>query len=410
MTGSTKTSAGNGNRQKADICVVGGAGHVGFGLSVLLATKGKRVLVLDINTKAMNAIQNGEVPFLEYGAKPVLEEALASKRLLFSSDVSDLANVPTSIVTIGTPIDKFLNPDMQGFVKCFEEMLPYLTDEHLLILRSTVYPGMTSWLDNFFQRKGLRPRIAFCPERVVEGHTIRELQSLPQIVSGTTLEAENSAAEIFSSIAPSIVRLAPMEAEFAKLFANAYRYIQFAITNQFYMMANSAGLDYYRILEGIQKDYPRLRDIPKAGYAAGPCLLKDTMQLTAFSNNLFSLGHSAMLINEGLPLYVVSRIEQKHHLPDMIVGILGMAFKADCDDPRSSLSYKLKKLLRLRAKQVLATDPLVNGDPDIIGVEEVIEQSDLLILAVPHSAYRDIDIRNKPIVDIWNFVGEGGLI
>ncbi len=286
----------------ADICVVGGAGHVGLGFSILLASKGKRVLVLDINTKAMDSIQNGNMPFLEHDAEPMLKEVLESKRLLFSSNVSDIATVTNIIITIGTPIDEFLNPDMKGFVQCFEEMLPYLSNKHLLILRSTVYPGMTQWLEGFFNDKNLHPRIAFCPERVIEGHAIRELQTLPQIVSGTTLEAENDAEEFFSWIAPTIVRLKPMEAEFAKLFANAYRYIQFAITNQFYMMANSAGLDYYKIIEGIKQDYPRLRDIPKAGYAAGPCLLKDTMQLTAFSNNLFSLGYSAMLINEGLPL------------------------------------------------------------------------------------------------------------
>ncbi|MFZ0928487.1 MAG: UDP binding domain-containing protein, partial [Syntrophobacteraceae bacterium] len=161
------------------------------------------------------------------------------------------------------------------------------------------------------------------------------------------------------------------------------------------------------ILEGIKQDYPRLRDIPMAGYAAGPCLLKDTMQLTAFSNNLFNLGHSAMLINEGLPLYVVSQIEQKYHLHEKTVGILGMAFKADSDDPRSSLSYKLKKLLKLRAKCVLTTDPLVRGDADLVSLEEAIEQSDLLILAAPHSAYRQLRIQNKPVFDIWNFFGKG---
>jgi UDP-N-acetyl-D-mannosaminuronic acid dehydrogenase len=395
---------------RADICVLGGAGHVGLGISIVLASKGKRVLILDVNTAAMESIRSGCMPFLEFDAEPVLKQALESGNLLFSSDVAEIASVPIIMVTIGTPIDEFLNPDMKDFVRCFEEMLPYLSDEHLLILRSTVYPGMTEWLDRFVAGKGLHPRIAFCPERIVEGHAVRELQVLPQIVSGTTPEAEESASEVFSWIAPSIVRLKPMEAEFAKLFANAYRYIQFATTNQFYMMANSAGLDYYRILEGIKHDYPRLRDIPKAGYAAGPCLLKDTMQLTAFSNNRFSLGYSAMMINEGLPLYVVSQLEQKYALREKTVGILGMAFKADSDDPRTSLSYKLKKLLKLRAKQVLTTDPLVRHDSELAPLEEVLDRSDILILGVPHSAYRDINIQGKPVVDIWNFLGKSSLI
>ncbi|HEU0048966.1 MAG TPA: UDP binding domain-containing protein, partial [Nitrososphaera sp.] len=236
------------------------------------------------------------------------------------------------------------------------------------------------------------------------------LQKLPQIVSGTTQNAEDRAAQVFLQIAPSVVRLKPIEAEFAKLFANAYRYIQFATANQFYMMANTAGLDYYRILQGMKQDYPRMRDIPTAGLAAGPCLFKDTMQLTAFCDNEFSLGNSAMLINEGLPLYLVNRIALKMDLSNQTIGLLGMAFKADSDDQRSSLSYKLKKVLRFRAREVLTTDPLVANDPEILPLEEVVDKSDLLILCTPHQVYKNLDLKGKPVVDLWNFFGNGGLI
>ena len=87
-----------------------------------------------------------------------------------------------------------------------------------------------------------------------------------------------------------------------------------------------------------------------------------------------------------------------------------MAFKADSDDARSSLSYKLKKVLRFRAKRVLTTDPHVQGDPDLVPLEAVVAQSDLLILCIPHQAYRGLDPRGKPVVDVWNFLGRGGLI
>jgi len=392
-----------------DICVIGGAGHVGLGLSIVFASKGKQVLIYDINVKTMNLIQQGVMPFVEHDAEPLLQDVLAKNLLNFSSNPTDIAQASIIIVTIGTPIDEFLNPDMKGFIQCFEEILPYLSDEHLLILRSTVYPGVTEWLNNFFSSKGIHPKIAFCPERIVQGYALQELQTLPQIISGTTLEAEQEAATLFSLITPSIVHLKPMEAEFAKLFANAYRYIQFAVSNQFYMMANSAGLDYYQILQGMKQDYPRLRDIPKAGYAAGPCLFKDTMQLTAFYNNQFSLGYSAMLVNEGFPLYVIERIERTYDLPNLTIGILGMAFKADNDDPRSSLSYKLKKVLQLRAKSVLTTDPLVK-DTELLPLEHVLAESNLLILGVPHSAYKNLDLHGKPTIDVWNFWGKGGLI
>ena len=146
-------------------------------------------------------------------------------------------------------------------------------------------------------------KVAFCPEQIVQGYGVDELAGMPQIVSGTTPEAAEEAAALFRTIAPEIVMLDPIEAEFAKLFNNAYRYIEFAMTNQFYLITKSAGLDYQRILRAMKHNYPRARNIPIPGYAAGPCLMKDTMQLTAFARNEFTLGNAAMLVNEGLPLH-----------------------------------------------------------------------------------------------------------
>ena len=151
-------------------------------------------------------------------------------------------------------------------------------------------------------------------------------------MSGITPEAEDGAAELFSLIAPEVVRLSPVEAELAKLFSNAYRYIQFAVANQFYLISNAAGVDYYRVLDGMKKNYPRA-DMPRAGFAAGPCLFKDTMQLAAFYRNQFSLGHAAMLVNESMPQFIVDKLEARYKLSELTVGVLGMAFKANIDDP-----------------------------------------------------------------------------
>ena len=251
--------------------------------------------------------------------------------------------------------------------------------------------------------------VAFAPERVVQGQSIRELQDLPQIVSGVTPEAAKAAARLFGRIAPEIVPLTTMEAEFAKLFANAYRYIQFAVTNEFYAIANSAGVNYRNVLRGMTHNYPRAKGMPTPGFAAGPCLFKDTMQLVAFARNQFNLGHDAMLVNEGLVLYVIERVRQKYDLTGMTVGLLGMAFKANSDDTRSSLSYKMKKILSAHANEVLTTDPLVTTDPDLLPLDQVIRRSDLLILCTPHDAYRGLKTRGKPVVDIWAQFGDGSI-
>jgi UDP-N-acetyl-D-mannosaminuronic acid dehydrogenase len=251
--------------------------------------------------------------------------------------------------------------------------------------------------------------VAFCPERIAEGRAMDELRSLPQIVSSRTTQGLERAANLFSTIAGTIVRVEPEEAELAKLFTNSYRYIKFAAANQLFMMANDFGADYERIRAAVVQDYPRAADLPGPGFAAGPCLLKDTMQLAAFNNNNFALGLASMQINEGLPLYLVSRMAAKYELESMTVGILGMAFKAESDDIRNSLSYKLKRVLKVQAAGVLTTDPYVSNDPSLVPLEEVLTKSDLIVIGAPHEIYAKGEIR-QPLVDIWNLRGEGVLV
>jgi len=386
-----------------DACVVGGAGHVGAPLAIVLAKRGYRTLIYDLSKKAMDILAAGQMPFLEEGGAPMLKEVLAADMLGFSADISSIKGIPYIILTIGTPVDEFHNPVLRVLTDCIDALLPHLSDDQTIILRSTVFPGATDYLHSYLRERGKKTLIAFCPERVVQGLAIKEIQSLVQMISGTTPAAEESAAKFFSKVAHKIVRLKPMEAEFAKLFCNAYRYLQFAAANQFYMMACAAGLNYARIRAGLMEDYPRMRDLPGAGFAAGPCLYKDTLQLAALDDNQFALGISAIQVNEGLPGWIISRLRQQYPLKKMTVGLLGMAFKSNSDDARASLSYKLKKLLKPHVRAVLTTDPLVQSDKDLLPLEQVVQRSDLLILCTPHSAYAQADLRGRPVFDMWNF-------
>ena len=320
---------------------------------------------------------------------------------MFTNSPDKISKGGPVIITIGTPIDEFLNPVRKVVQEAVDWLLPSLADDQLLILRSTVFPGTTDWLDGYLKSKGRKLKLAFCPERVVQGYGLKELREMPQIVSGTTPEAEQEAARLFERIAPEVVVMTPAEAEFGKLFANAYRYIEFAATNEFYLIAKAAGVDYQRVLAGMKHDYPRLKSIPRPGFAAGPCLVKDTMQLSAFASNRFGLGHAALLVNEGLVLHVIDDIRRRVDLGNTTVGLLGMAFKAESDDVRASLSYKFKKMLAGQARAVLTTDPFVTTDPDIRPLDEVIEKSDLMILCAPHVAYKSADFKGKPVFDVW---------
>ncbi|MCB2411620.1 nucleotide sugar dehydrogenase [Demequina sp. TTPB684] len=394
-----------------DVVVVGGGGHVGLPLAIGLADRGSRVVIYDINAATVDVINSGVMPFMEPGAEPKLKENLANGRLVASADASVVAGAEHVIVVIGTPVDEHLNPDPNAIPIALADTADYFRDGQTLILRSTLFPGVTALVERMIADLGLDIDVAFCPERIAEHRAMEELFSLPQIVSSRTERGRERAAALFSTLTDEIVHLSPEEAELAKLFTNTWRYIKFAAANQFYMMANERGLDYERIREGLSRNYPRAKDIPGAGFAAGPCLFKDTMQLAAFSDNKFALGHSAMLVNEGLPLYVVSQLEKRYDLSQLTVGILGMAFKGGSDDIRSSLSYKLRRVLKFKAKAVLCTDPHVteDTDPTLIPLEDVIAKADILIIATPHTEYRGLVI-DKPVADVWNLLGNGVVV
>lgn len=382
------------------VVIVGGCGHVGLPLGVVLASKGDAdVTLLDIDEPKVATVNAGRMPFLEAGADALLRQVIG-KRLRATVDTSCLGQAEIVITVVGTPVDEHLNPTVHGLYRTVDKLGEQMAPGSLLILRSTVYPGVTQLVHDRIQSRGRKIQVAFCPERITEGNAIEELTKLPQIIAAFEPEALHRAHQLFAAITPTVIELEPLEAELAKLFTNSWRYLNFAISNQFYMLAESYGLDFYRIHEAVTREYPRMRSFARAGFAAGPCLLKDTLQLAAFASNNFFLGHAAMLINEGLPNFLVSRLRNQE-LRNRTVAIIGMAFKAESDDRRDSLSYKLKKLLEVEAAEVLCCDPYVE-DASLVPVEEAVRRADILILGAPHAVYRNLEIpAEKLAVDVW---------
>ena len=380
------------------ICIIGGCGHVGIPLGLAFASKNFDVTLVDVNPQAVENINRAHLPFKEDGAEELLT-AHVGKNLCATSDASVVRRQDVVVFVTGTPVDEHLNPKIHDVMRVLNAYLPLLNRRQLIVLRSTIFPGVTRIVEETLKAKLGAANLAFCPERIVQGKGIEEIFNLPQLVSGVNKRAENAAAALFAAIAPKIIRIKPEEAELAKLMTNAWRYLEFAIANQFYMMVEREGLDFYRILDAMKEDYPRAKHFARAGLAAGPCLFKDTMQLSAFHNNEFFLGHSAMLVNEGLPNFLVSQLEAKMggSLKGKKIGVMGLAFKADNDDIRESLSFKVKKLLEMKMADVLVTDEFV---PGTMPLGKFIKDCDGIILGVPHSAYRKLKIK-KPFVDCW---------
>lgn len=380
------------------VAVVGGAGHVGLPLSLVLADRGHSVLVVDKDAAKLEAIQAGEFPFLETGGPELLRRCLKSKPISFTTSVSAVSDCEVIIITIGTPVNEHLNPCFSVVQSCMRELSPHLRQGQTLLLRSTLFPGSSQRI-----LADLPPKISvsFCPERIAQGKALEELTKLPQIISGSDSQALEHAKALFGLLKVDLIEMELQEAEVAKLFLNAWRYVEFGTANQFYHIAISKGLDFDRLRAAVVHRYPRAASFPRSGFTAGPCLFKDTMQLAAYCRHTFSIGHAAMLVNETMPDALLE--QAKRNLSGVSCGILGMAFKPNNDDWRESLAFKLRRLLLWEGAKVLCTDVYMKRE-GFVTLERVLAESELLFLGCPHSEYQNITLRpDQRLFDCWGF-------
>ena len=383
------------------VTIIGGCGHVGIPLGLALADRGFTVTLLDVNEKAVALLEEGKLPFIEEGAEVLLRKYV-NKTLFVTMDPACLKEQDCVIFVTGTPVDEHLNAKVHAVLNVVNEYLPFLSEDQLIVLRSTLYPGTVRIVENMLLRNNFKCKLAFCPERILQGKGIKEIFELPQLVSGCTEEVEKEASFLFGKVAKKIILLAPEEAELAKLMTNSWRYLEFAIANQFYMIAEEHGVDFYKVYDAMTDDYPRASHFPRPGLAAGPCLFKDTMQLASYHDNGFFLGHSAMLVNEGLPNLLVAQLAKKMggSLKNRKIAILGMTFKANNDDTRESLSFKIKKLLEQKMAFVLPSDPYLK---DTVPLEKVLAEAEGIIIGTPHNEYKDLVLK-VPFADCWGII------
>ncbi len=385
---------------KFDIGIIGGAGHIGLPLGILFADKGKRVILYDKDKKNLDKINNLKMPFMEEGAQKLLKK---NKKLIFTTtDKKLLINTKVIIVCIGTPV-KNSKPDLSYFLKMFKEVKKYINPKNLLVIRSSIYPGTYNKVQKLIGKKF--QNVSYCPERVVQGKSISELPNLPQIIAGSSKKSISDSKKLFKLICSKTIITSVIEAELIKLFSNAWRYINFSISNQFYFISENLGIDFNKLRSNMIEGYNRNKSMPKAGFAAGPCLYKDTAQLNAFFKNSFTLGVEAIKINQGFPKFIFNKIKKKFkdNLKNKKIGILGAAFKSDIDDIRDSLSIDLYHFLKKKGLKVSISDDYYYSDK-IIDKKKLIMNSDIIILGVPHSSYKKIKIpKNKFLVDSWGF-------
>ncbi len=380
------------------ISIIGGGGRVGLPLAITLANFGHTVTIIDKNEERVQKINDRIMPFREKDADLILSN-LQFNALRAVTNIDAILGSEICILIVGTPVNTNGTPSAGELVDLASELIEFLPATKLLMLRSTVYPGITDQISELFSKKGLKTLVSYCPERIAEGVALDEIKNLPQVIGATTDEAYELSKEVFSGISPKFIRTTTEEAEISKLFTNTYRYFKFAIANEFFKLCIEKKINWENVWYSIKEDYPRAIDLPKPGFAAGPCLVKDTQQLNYYNGGKLSLAGLALEINEGLPDFIVSILCNNFRLDKMVVGILGMTFKSNVDDFRSSLSFRLKMVLEKVAKEVVCSDELIQKDY-FINSKELIARSDIIIIASAHQAYSELLI-DKPLVDIW---------
>jgi UDP-N-acetyl-D-mannosaminuronic acid dehydrogenase len=391
-----------------------GIGRVGLPLALVLAEEGYTVFGIGRNETKIHNLKKGIMPFIESGA-PTLLKKHVNKNFFPTTSYEYIEKSSIIILTLGTPIDENMNPVLDQINENINNIIPKLKKGQLIILRSTVSPRTTEYVEETILLKtklkvGRDIYLAFCPERIAEGKAIEEIKTIPQIIGGVDVMSTRKAKEFFEKIGVPCLITDARSAELAKLFTNMYRYISFAIANEFMIIAENFGRSIHEINELVNKGYKR-NGLALPGLSAGPCLFKDGFFLIN-ENPFLDLITASWKINESIPLFLVKKLRERIKLKNKKVAILGLAFKPDIDDIRESLSFKIRKaLLREHAKVVLH-DPFVKKyayQEVTQHIEDILSKSNVVVIATRHSQYvKDkeeilalID-DNAYICDVWN--------
>ncbi len=400
-----------------------GIGRVGLPMALVLADSGYQVYGIGRDEKKIESIKQGIMPFIEKGADELLKKYV-NNAFIATTSYEVIKGVDVAILTLGTPIDENMNPVYDQIDQALRTMKPYLRKNQLLILRSTVSPQTTEYVKKFLNdiegiKVGENFFLAFCPERIAEGYSIEEMKTIPQIIGGVDKSSSQKAATFFEDIGIKCLTTDSTSAELAKLFTNMYRYLTFAIANEFMVIAGNYNKDIYEIIDLVNKDYKR-GGLAKPGLTAGPCLFKDGLFLIS-DLPYADLILTGWKVNESIPLYLIRKIKELTNLENKKVTILGLAFKPEIDDIRESLSFKVRKAFLRERAIVTLHDPFVKNyirqhvENDL---NKAIAGADIIFIATNHNIYKNLRPLNLAkkigkdclVCDVWNVMQTNKII
>jgi len=396
-------------RNKNFVLTIVGAGRVGLPLGILFANAGIKTYLLDINADMLKNLERNVMPFKEKDLEG--EWKRARKNLFLTSESKEaMSQSDVLIICVGTPLTADFEPNMSSLLSCLREIANYVEKEALVVIRSTVSPCTTmNVIVPFLKEKAKhQPYVAISPERILEGNAFEELRELPEIVGGADRKSAQLTEELLTILNKDkiIIKTDATSAEVAKLFLNVYRYMNFALANEFAIIADNLGLDCREIIRIANQSYKR-GGIPEPGPSGGPCLYKDGHFLVG-NLPFIDFARVAWHLNESVPRYIVDRLRKAVSggvLYGVHVGVLGMGYKAGSDDTRYSPAAKIAECLRTEGSIVHVHDPNM---PTTESLDSVLKKCKVLVVAVNHPEFKSIPLNKlqnmKVIFDCWGIL------
>jgi len=399
----------------ATVCVIG-LGRVGLPLGVALASSGLTCYGVDVDPEKVSQVDRGEPPFKEDGLDELLRRVQRQGKFKATTETEkSVSRSDVILVSVGTPTTMQRCMDFSQLQGALKEISKSDLYGKAIGIRCTLIPRtLNDVIKPHLEEKsklkaGKDFALAMCPERILEGCAMDELFNLPEIVGGVNEISNTIFTKLFKRINPKkdILYTSPTGAELAKLFTNIYRYVSFALANEFAVWAENYGEDAHEVIRIANYNYPRSR-LPKPGFAGGPCLGKDGLLL---DNTIFtSIVSTAWKLNEAIPQHVTESIRRRLGvLYGKRIAVLGLAFKAKSDDTRLSPCTKLVELLKGYGAMIQVHDPYVQGT---LPIHEALKNSDVVIVAMNHPEFsnfaKEIDESGcKLVYDVWGIFDAG---
>ncbi len=392
------------------ICIIG-LGYIGLPTASLLATKGYRVVGVDIDKNIIDKMSKGTVHIKEPGLETLVQAALKSKRLEVRT-MPEKADV--FIICVQTPIDdRSKKPDLNYVRSATENILPYLQRGNLVILESTIPPLTTkNIVIPILERSGLEIGkdifIAYCPERVLPGKILTELVKNNRIIGGINEKSANKAKKIYESFVEGDIYLTDVTtAEMVKLMENTFRDVNIALANEYMKVSEKIGIDVWKAISLANK-HPRVAIHNPGPGVGGHCIAVDPWFIVDIDDENTELIKTARRTNDRMPDFVVKLIEDElNNIEKPVVTIFGVAYKGNIGDTRESPAKKIISILLEKGVETRVYDPLVEEfQYELLPLDKAVDNSDLIVVLADHKVFNTLNLnsihslmRNRKVID-----------